>query len=978
MQVDNEYYTPEHFRDKVLRNFSSSYLKIYHFNCRSLKCNFDALVNNIDAIQDTTTIVGVSETWLKENEKLYVDIPNYEFVGNCRREKRGGGVGLYIRDTIRFKRRIDLDIFCDCVESIFIEVFTKNKKCIIAVIYRPPNQSCQDFLVQIQSSLDIISHEKKECIIMGDFNIDLLNKENSSSHDFVNTFLSFSYVPQISKPTRITHVSATIVDNILYNYTENVVKAGIISTDVSDHLSPFMIVQFGSDEPDESLYEYTKVDFSDNNIEMFCSQLVLIDWESLNDIRDVNKRYDAFLLLYKQLYDKYFPATKVTKRVRKSQKPWLSKEIKKCIKRKNILYRKYLKNRTLYRFDTYKTCRNTVNAMIRKAKREYYNRKFEFAKNNMKVTWKVIYDVMNKKRATKNDIISIEHDGENITDKQDIANIFNEYFVSIGLKLQNKIHNGRVGQDQSVNQWLKGHFPSSMYFRLVTINDVIDIVKTLECNKSPGYDGIHPRVLKRSIFVIAKPLCNIINLAIESGIFPDSLKIAKVIPVFKSGDKSLLTNYRPISVLSVFSKIFEKIICNQLMSFIDRNNILYRKQYGFRKRHSTHHALIDFTEKIANAFENNNFLIGLFLDLSKAFDCIDHAILINKLRFYGIRGVAINLIISYLFNRKQFVNIGNLTSNNLDILLGVPQGSNLGPLLFLLYVNDLPNVSDVLSFILFADDTSLFLAGNNPRSVSLLLNNELEKMYFWFLANRLLINFSKTNYMVFKIKNKNVDVDVIKVHIANNEINMVDSVKFLGLIIDSKLTWKQHINEISRKISCVIGVLNKIKFMLPLSVLANLYNSMILPYLTYCNIIWGNCANYLLQQLFLLQKRAIRIITKSPYLAHSNVLFSQLNILNIYDLHLYLVAIFMFLYMKNILPENFNNFFTPQRNINKYVTRNADNLYLPNYRYKFSRTMIKYRGPLVWNMLQHDLKDCFSLSTFKRKYKLYLIDHNDL
>ena len=187
--------------------------------------------------------------------------------------------------------------------------------------------------------------------------------------------------------------------------------------------------------------------------------------------------------------------------------------------------------------------------------------------------------------------------------------------------------------------------------------------------------------------------------------------------------------------------------------------------------------------------------------------------------------------------------------------------------------------------------------------------------------------------------------------------------------------WKARINELSRKTTCVIGVISKIKFILPSSVLINLYNTLILPHSTYCNIIWGNCSNYLLQRLFLLQKRAIRIITKSPYLAHTSVLFRQLKILNIYDLHLYLVAIFMFLYMKNIRPESFNEFFVPQSNINRYITRNADRLYLPNYRYTFSRTTLKYRGPFIWNMLQSEFKKCQSLSSFKRKYKSFLIDN---
>ena len=613
--------------------------------------------------------------------------------------------------------------------------------------------------------------------------------------------------------------------------------------------------------------------------------------------------------------------------------------------------------------------------MIRKEKRAYYKVKFDNAKDNIKKTWNVINGVLNKKN-TKKDITDIEVNDKNVSDKQEIVTIFNDYFISIGKKMQDNVKNNITegNRNKKKQKWLKGNFSSSIFFNPVVSSDIVEIVSKFDSNKSPGYDGIHPKVLKRSISVIAEPLCNIINLALAKGIFPDSLKVAKVIPVFKKGNRSLLTNYRSISVLSVFSKKFEKVIYKNLVSFIECNNILYNRQYGFRRSHSTYHALIDFTKKIANAFENNKFLIGIFFDLSKAFDCIDHNILINKLYFYGIRGVALDMIKSYLTNRKQFVNIDNCSSSYLDILLGVPQGSVLGPLLFLLYVNDLPNASDILSFILFADDTNLFLASNDPTRVGYLLNSELEKVNSWFLTNKLLINFSKTNYMIFKPRNRIIDENLINIYINNNEINRVTNVKFLGIKIDNKLTWKDHVNEISQKISSVIGIMNRLKFILPIPILNNLYNTMILPYLSYCNIIWGNCASYLLQKLLLLQKRALRVITKSPYLAHTEILFHKLNILNIYDLHSYFVASFMYSYLKNDLPNIFNDFFTLNRDIHRHATRNSNNFYVPNFRYNFSRSMIKYKGAVVWNALPNELQTISSLSIFKRKYKSYLIN----
>ena len=413
-------------------------------------------------------------------------------------------------------------------------------------------------------------------------------------------------------------------------------------------------------------------------------------------------------------------------------------------------------------------------------------------------------------------------------------------------------------------------------------------------------------------------------------------------------------------MISVFSKIFEKILCDQLTRFISKNNILYENQFAFRKGYSTCHALLDFIDKVANAFELNEFLIGVFLDLSKAFDCIDHNILINKLCFYGIRGIPLLLIKSYLSNRKQYVSLGNYYSDHSTILTGVPQGSNLGPLLFLLYINDLPSVSNILSSILFADDTTLFLSGKDPVEVNILLNSEIVKIHKWFLANKLLINFEKTNYVIFKTRNKYVNEAAIKICINSKEIKQVHQVTFLGVIIDENLTWKDHIYYISNKLSKVIGVLNRLKDILPLRILVQLYNSMILPYFNYCIIVWGNCASYLLQKLFLLQKRAVRVITNSYYRAHTGTLFFKLKFLKLYDLYDISIGAFMFSYMYNIttLPDCFNNYFIFNRDINQYSTRNSHKLYVPSFRYNLSRTVIKYKGSIIWNNLPDSLKAC--------------------
>ena len=270
-----------------------------------------------------------------------------------------------------------------------------------------------------------------------------------------------------------------------------------------------------------------------------------------------------------------------------------------------------------------------------------------------------------------------------------------------------------------------------------------------------------------------------------------------------------IKNYRPVSILSVFSKIFEKVLYKRIYDFLTLKNILYSLQFGFRKNYSTCNALVYLVDKIITNIENVYFVVGTFIDLSKAFDCVNHSILLDKLHKYGIRGPAHKWFVSYLKNRSQFVNFKDVTSDRLDIVCGVPQGSILGPLLFLIYVNDLMNVSDKVMSVMYADDTSLFLSGCNLNTVITDFNNELSKYMAWMKINKLLVNIGKTNYMIFKKKRRNIP-DVIPDLLLNNEvIHRVKKAKFLGVLLDDNLTWSFHINHIRSKIAKGMGIIKK-------------------------------------------------------------------------------------------------------------------------------------------------------------------------
>ena len=376
-----------------------------------------------------------------------------------------------------------------------------------------------------------------------------------------------------------------------------------------------------------------------------------------------------------------------------------------------------------------------------------------------------------------------------------------------------------------------------MFMKPIVEDEIIKIIAKFYQNKSPGHDGIVNFVLKRIAKEIVKPLTTIFNTSISSGEVLDSLKIGKVVPIYKKDDAQVFSNYRPVSLLPSFSKILERLVFNRCVSFIDKQNIINDNQYGFHSGHSTYMAMIDLVDKICNAVENNKQTIGIFLDVSKAFDTIDHDILLRKLVHYGFRGTVIDWFKSYLSNRTQYIYYNNIKPNSGKLTCGVPQGSILGPLLFILYINDIVNTSTMLKFVLFADDTTILYSHDNLAGKMNEINKELQEVTNWFKANKLSVNARKTNYMLLGTRYGNAKYVEsvpanrdIQVKLDDTNLQKVSSAKFLGVIIDENLTWKNHIDGISKTIARNVGVLNKLKCYIPKRVLHSLYCTLILPY----------------------------------------------------------------------------------------------------------------------------------------------------
>ena len=472
-----------------------------------------------------------------------------------------------------------------------------------------------------------------------------------------------------------------------------------------------------------------------------------------------------------------------------------------------------------------------------------------------------------------------------------------------------------------------------------------------------------------------EPLTRIFNLSISTGIVPDKLKIAKVIPIYKKDDSEKFSNYRPVSLLPCFSKILERLVFNRCVEYIDAHEILTEKQFGFRPNHSTYMAIVQLVDKVTNAVEQNETTMGIFLDLSKAFDTIDHNILLYKLEHYGFRGIVLGWFKNYLSNRKQFVSFDTSESEQKKYCMCVPQGSILGPLLFILYVNDITNTSDVLDFILFADDTTILYSHSNIENQINLINEELNEASNWSKANKLSVNASKTNYMILGTPHMVSRLDELGTNVILDDTNLerVKHAKFLGMLIDDCLSWKNHIDCVSKTISRNIGVMNKLKHFVPTRILYCLYCTLVLPYLNYGILIFGDTCKTYLNKLIKLQKRAMRTVSNSHYRSHTSPIFAKCNVLRVTDMYALELGSFMYRNSLNKLPSSFNNYFTKRSDVHNYPTRHGNHLNLPQNKKTFSDRSVRTRGPQLWNSLENSLKTSMSVKHFRNQFKQKII-----
>jgi hypothetical protein len=506
--------------------------------------------------------------------------------------------------------------------------------------------------------------------------------------------------------------------------------------------------------------------------------------------------------------------------------------------------------------------------------------------------------------------------------------------------------------------------------QLPTIETVEKLLNGINDKKAVGPDNIPNRLLKISSHIISPSLTSIFHSSITTGIFPTEWKQARVTPIFKKGEKTDPGNYRPISVISSISKIYEKIIYDQLYSYFNDNNLLTNSQSGFRTLHSTVTALLEATNDWSVNIDKGLVNGIIFIDLKKAFDTIDHTILLNKLEKYGLDNQSLKLFTSYLSDRTQLCNVNGELSHPCAVNYGVPQGSNLGPLLFLVYINDLPNCISQAKARMFADDTNLTLSADCVTSLEEMANNELSNIYRWLIANKLSLNVAKTEFMTMGSRQKltaHGDEEII-IRLNNETIKQVE--KSLGVTIDNQLSWSEHVREISKKISSAIGALKRVRQFISKDTAIHIYQSLILPHFDYCSSVWDGLNISLSDKLQKLQNRAARVITKSNYDIRSSNILADLNWDKLVDRRKRQKLLLMFKIINKQAPQYLIDLFENRQP--SYALRNIQNkLALPKPRTEYLKRSFMYHGAKLWNDLPEELRALETLGSFKAAIKTH-------
>ena len=958
--------------DISLVNPSRNELLILNLNCRSIINKREELEYIVNATK--ADLIVLTETWMDDSVPKHAYVPEgYKIIRKDRcvgyKQKygrnKGGGIAILYKEHIKIEKKEYLTEEIDEIMWVHVKI---KQSFMLGIVYRAEYTDVLDETLSettIEKNIRKASEISNKLIVTGDFNIDMCNKENKQTKQLKTIYKAYGMSQQIKKPTRIDQTSkkSTIIDHFWVNESEigNVKSSGTF-IGLSDHLGTYLKLNKG-----RQLIENRKIqcrNYKNYDKEIFNDKLkeTLADSNIMQHIsnKNVNSATEELLSTIQKTVSLFAPMIEIQLKNKSKVIPWFTEELKSLIKIKNNL----LTDSFVYGYEMFKSrikqLSNTINHLKRKLKKEYLQENLMLYQNDPKKSWQIINTITDRKQ------INEKTEPDMMDQKK--ANDFNHYFANVGKEIQKNLQlNIKLDNFKGL---------PGFNFQPETIQSIKKLINSLKINTSTGHDNISVKILQDSADTTAPYICDIINLSYQVREFPQCMKLATITALHKKKDVNIMSNYRPISILPSLSKVLEKSATLQLLSFLEENQILSRHQHAYRKMHSTVTCLSQLVDYIYELVDQKKHTAIISLDLSKAFDSISHNLLLNKLAKQGLSETSILWIKSYLSNRQQTTKFKNYTSTEQSVTAGVPQGSIIGPLLFLCFTNDLYQIFEDCKIVSYADDTQILVYSNQPNKLITTIRQTILKAQSWYAQNSMQNNIEKTELLIINPKNNlNKTKFTLKENGKKITIKPASNIKVLGIKIDENLNWTTQTNAVKKNALNSIRHLHRINHLLPMKLRIQLYNSLVTPHFDYADIIWGGCGSVNSKKLQITQNFAVRSITGSKKRDSASASFQKLKFLNLQQRRNVHEAVFTNKSLLHLNPIDISLKYINQCSSGINKTRNCDKgtLNLPNHQTFRYQNSPFYRCISSWNACPQKLPT-HNPKTFKQSLQRNMIE----